>query len=96
MNFPFFCIGVWQLRVPPFDDRSVWPEGWGDPFGAVAAWFGTAPGPASGGDVCELWYTWLAAACRAAPGPPTVRGTAAENEEWCRAAESVTDRFQAA
>jgi hypothetical protein len=25
-----------------------------------------------------------------------VRGTAAENEEWCRAAESVTDRFQAA
>lgn len=56
VNFPFFCIGLWQLRVPPFDDRPLWPEEDRAPFDAVTRQWGTAPSPPASDETCELWY----------------------------------------
>jgi hypothetical protein len=75
VNLTFFCLGVWQLRVQPFDDPAVWTRRDGDPFAAMARRWGTSAAPAAASEeATRLWCQWLGAACREAPGEAVIRG----------------------
>lgn len=94
VNFAFFCLGAWQLRVEPFDDPAVWTSAHGDPFAAVAERWGAAPGPGVTAEPTgRAWYQWLGAACRAAPGDAVILGPASRHEAWVECAMALTGRF---